>query len=344
MIVEQLLRGGMEMAERGALPDALIRTGIRRLCRQRLREQERDAESSTRFLETMRTGPVAPVPEKANEQHYEVPAEFYELVLGRHRKYSCCYWSDDSSDLDAAELDALSLTCERANLVDGQDVLELGCGWGSLTLFMAERHPNSVITAVSNSRSQRQYIETRAMRRGLDNVRVHTADMNEFHTDATYDRVVSVEMFEHMRNYEELLRRVSTWLRPEGLLFVHTFCHRSFAYPFEVEGAGNWMGQHFFTGGLMPSADLLARFDSDLAVRRQWIWDGTHYQRTAEAWLQRLDERADAAEAVLGATYGVDAASRWRQRWRIFFMACAELFGFDEGREWQVVHTLLERA
>ena len=208
MIVEQLLRGGMEMAERGAVPDALIRTGIRRLCRQRLREHERDAASTNRFIESMRSGPIAPVPEKANEQHYEVPAAFYELVLGSHRKYSCCYWTSDAEDLDAAEMNALALTCERAELADGQDILELGCGWGSLTLFMAELFPHSLITAVSNSQSQRQHIEGEARRRGLGNIRVRTVDMNDFDTKSEYDRVVSVEMFEHMRNYEELLRRI----------------------------------------------------------------------------------------------------------------------------------------
>jgi cyclopropane-fatty-acyl-phospholipid synthase len=334
----------MEMAERGAVPDALIRAGIRRLCRQRLREHEDDEGASSRFIETMRAGPVAPVPEKANEQHYEVPAAFYELVLGAHRKYSCCFFDGDDTSLDEAEALALRITCERARLQDGQSILELGCGWGSLTLFMAENHPASSITAVSNSHSQRRFIEEQARQRGLDNVRVVTADMNDFQADARFDRIVSVEMFEHMRNYEELLRRVSTWLRSDGLLFVHVFCHREHIYPFEEEGADNWMGRHFFSGGIMPSAQLFDHFAGDLEVVDRWLWDGTHYQRTAEAWLQNLDARAGDARTVLTEVYGPAEASRWVHRWRIFFMACAELFGYDEGAEWQVVHTLLRQA
>ena len=341
MIQDALLNLVIDLTERGLVPDALIRRGIRSLCAQRLDEQQ-DPATTEQFIDSMRTGPIAPVPEKANEQHYEVPAAFYEHVLGRHRKYSCCLWDGPNDTLDAAEARALEVSCQRARLDDGQDILELGCGWGSLTLHMAATYPGSQITAVSNSSSQRAHIERMAFDRGLRNLRVITADMNDFSIDETFDRVVSIEMFEHMRNYQELLRRVASWLRPDGRLFVHVFCHRASAYPFEVEGPGNWMGRHFFSGGLMPSADLFNRFTADMTPIEQWTWDGTHYQRTAEAWLENIDRRIEAVRPVLRETYGTADAERWRRRWRVFFMACAELFGYRQGQEWQVAHTLFE--
>ena len=317
---------GIELAERGLLPDAALRWGIRRLLKERLGEP---ADES--FLED---APVAPVPEKANEQHYEVPAAFYRLVLGRRMKYSSALWPEGVDALDAAEDAMLDLTCERADLADGQRVLELGCGWGSLTLQMAERYPASRITAVSNSASQRAFIEARAPA----NVEVITADMNGFEPEGAFDRVVSVEMFEHMRDHRTLMARIARWLAREGKLFVHVFCHRSKAYPFETDGADNWMGRHFFTGGVMPSEDLLPRCAGDLALEKQWRVDGTHYAKTAEAWLRNLDHRRDAARAVLAQDLGSAEARRQVRRWRIFFLACAELFGYRNGEEWFVAH------
>lgn len=337
---------GIECVERGWIPDAWTRAAIRRLCTARLQEcgGGRDlalaCEESESFLEELRSGPIALVPERANEQHYEVPPEFFGLVLGRHRKYSCCWWPAGVESLDEAEAAALDETCRRAQLEDGQDILELGCGWGSLSLWMASRYPHSRITAVSNSRPQRQYIESEARRRGIDNLTVLTADMNHFQFAGTCDRVVSVEMFEHMRNYERLLRGIRSWLRPDGALFVHIFCHREFAYPFETEGDENWMGRHFFTGGLMPSEALLARFQTDLRLERQWRWSGQHYQRTADAWLANLDRERTAARAILAQCYGAAAADRWLNRWRMFFLAVSELFGYSGGREWFVGHYL----
>ncbi len=347
MNLDDLQHSVIRLAERGAIPDSLIRWGIRRMCEQRLRsDTPEDAEArqrlTERFLAGMRRAPIAPVPEKANEQHYEVPPAFFEHVLGKHLKYSCCFWPDGVGDLDGAEAAALAQTCERAGIADGMRILELGCGWGSLTLWMAERYPGSSITAVSNSHAQRQHILGRAAERGLGNVRVITADMNDLALDERFDRVVSVEMFEHMRNYERLLARIAGWLAPDGRLFVHIFCHRAVPYEFGSDGAGNWMGRYFFSGGIMPSDDLLLRCQRDLALCQQWRWQGTHYQRTAEAWLANLDGRREAVLDVLVRAYGTDAARLWLGRWRIFFLACAELFGFRNGREWWVSHYLFE--
>jgi cyclopropane-fatty-acyl-phospholipid synthase len=339
----------IEWTELGSfVPDPVIRHGIRRLLKQRLAEIhaddcERSAEIADRFVAMMDAGVVAPVPHLANEQHYEVPAEFFNQVLGRHLKYSACYWPQGVEDLVAAEAEALRVTCERAGLEDGMHILELGCGWGSLTLWMAEHYPNSTITAVSNSASQREFILQRARERGLDNVGVLTRDMNDFQTDQTFDRVVSVEMFEHMRNYRLLFERIRGWLRDDGQFFMHIFCHRSTPYEFVDRGPGDWMSRHFFSGGIMPSDDLPLRFQQHLELTAHWRWDGRHYEKTDNAWLANMDARRGAVMPSLVWTYGQDAAQRWWMRWRIFFMACAELFGYRDGQEWWVGHYLFRR-
>jgi cyclopropane-fatty-acyl-phospholipid synthase len=334
--------------ERDLLPDWLIRWGIRRLLAARLRQEreggvEAQAARLMSFVEQLRNSPIAIRPDAANEQHYEVPAEFYRQVLGPSMKYSCALWSG-ASGLEEAENAMLDLTCRRARLEDGQDVVELGCGWGSLSLFMAGRYPNSRILAVSNSRSQKEFIDGEAARRGLTNLEVVTADMNDFGTGRRFDRIVSVEMFEHMRNYGELLRRVSSWSRPDALLFVHVFAHSRFAYPFEVRDASDWMAQYFFTGGLMPSDDLLLHFQNHFRIRERWRVSGVHYQKTAEAWLERLDRRRDQVLSLFARVHGEREALRWLVRWRVFFMACAELFGYAQGKEWTVSHYLFEKA
>jgi cyclopropane-fatty-acyl-phospholipid synthase len=331
------------------VPDGAIRAGIRRLLVKRLAEiQAGDVEASpaalNHFVEDMDRSPVALVPELANEQHYEVPAEFFNSALGQHRKYSCCFWREDTRTLEQAEEDALAITCERAGIEDGMDILDLGCGWGSLSLWMAGQYPQSRITSVSNSAGQRKYIEDQARQRGLENLQVITCDMNDFSAPATYDRIVSIEMFEHMRNYREMFRRIDTWLKPGGHFFMHIFCHRSCAYAFEDNGPSDWMSRHFFSGGIMPSADLPLRFQQHLSLRKQWIWNGRHYEKTSNAWLQNMDERKEEIMPVLAATYGKDDAARWFMRWRMFFMACAELFAYDKGREWFVSHYLFAKG
>ena len=338
----------MEWAEQGRIPDALIRAGIRRLVRSRLAEladgdPERQAELAERFIVQLAAAEVAPLPHKANEQHYEVPAAFFGQVLGRHRKYSSCYYPTASTTLDEAEAEALRLTAEHARLADGQQVLELGCGWGSLSLWMAQHYPASRITAVSNSRSQREYIEATARERGLANLQVITCDMNAFATTDRYDRIVSVEMFEHMRNWPALFDRVAGWLRDDGLFFMHVFVHRSVPYAFIDAADDDWMSRHFFSGGMMPSDDLALRCQRSLSLQQRWRWDGRHYERTANHWLANMDARRAQVWPVLEQTYGAAEAQRWWMRWRMFFMACAELFGYDQGRQWWVSHYLFGR-
>ena len=332
----------MALAERGLVPDAVIRLGIRRLCTERLRsERAGGAEAAyARFaarLEQLRGSPIAVHTDAANRQHYELPPGFFALCLGRRLKYSCALFPTGRESLDEAEELMLAAYGERAELADGMRILELGCGWGSLTLWMAQRYPNASITAVSNSRPQREFIEARCRALGLANVTVLTMDANRLALDATYDRVVSIEMFEHMRNYESLLARIASWLAPGGKLFVHIFCHRELMYPFEDEGRDDWMARHFFTGGLMPAADTLLHFQDALVLERQWRVSGTHYERTANAWLANQDRHAAAIRPLMQETYGPHAAV-WFQRWRIFWMACAELFGYDGGNEWLVAH------
>lgn len=337
----------IDLTERGWMPDAIIRAGIRALLRQRLASLpagETDAETYlSDFLAGMASAPVAVLPEKANQQHYEVPAAFFEQVLGRHRKYSSCLWHESTGDLDSSECAALEETCRHADLRDGQQVLELGCGWGSLSLWMAEHYPNSRIIGVSNSHSQREHILARAARSGVTNLEILTCDMNEFDIARRFDRIVSVEMFEHMRNWPRLFERVARWLQPEGRFFLHVFCHREVPYPFEVQDESDWMSRYFFSGGMMPCYDLPGRIGGPLAQVQRWQWNGRHYQKTANAWLANMDRNRAEIWPILSQTYGEKNARTWWVRWRIFFMACAELFGYKEGTEWFVGHYLFRK-
>lgn len=337
----------LSAAERGLLPDALVRLGIRRLLRER-RDQCRAGGPAAvlareqAFVAALRDQPLAEEQAAANRQHYEVPAEFYRCVLGPRRKYSACLFEHAGASLAEAEEAALAATAARAGLADGQRILELGCGWGSLSLWMAERLPGARITAVSNSRSQRGHIEAEAARRGLGNLTVVTADLAGWDTGERFERVVSVECFEHLRNWPELFRRIAGWLAPGGQLFFHVFTHREHPYLFETGGDGNWLGRHFFTGGMMPSDRMPAYLQEHLRLQRHWRWEGTHYARTARAWLANLDRQRSDAEAILAAD-GHPEPRVQVQRWRMFLMACEELWGFDRGREWLVSHYLMAR-
>ena len=332
----------IELAEKGIIPDYFIRQGIVRNCENRLNNEnvsniEKVSSKKQSWIQQMKESPIALVPEKANEQHYEVPPAFFVNVLGKHLKYSSGYWPDGVNSLDESEESMLELSFERAQLTDGDSILELGCGWGSLTCYMASKLPNSKITAVSNSKDQKEHILNRCKNQGLENIEVITADMNDFETENNYDRVVSIEMFEHMRNYKKLLSKISSWLNDDGKLFIHIFTHQSVVYPFENQGEADWMAREFFSGGMMPSHDLLLHFQDDLVIDDVWSMSGTHYEKTSLAWVNKMDENKDSIMKIFLKTYG-DDAKLWFQRWRIFFMSCEKLFGYNNGSEWGVSH------
>ena len=334
--------------EQGLVPDGAVRLGIRRLLRTRLHElHSGDPETGARlaedFFESLSDAPLALLPEKANEQHYEVPAAFFGAVLGPHRKYSSCWWPKGVDTLEQAEAAAMAETCWRAGLEDGQEVLELGCGWGSLSLWMAEHYPASRIMAISNSHSQRTFIQSQAAARGLRNLDVRTGDFNDFDTDERFDRIVSVEMFEHLRNWPRAFAKVASWLRPQGRFFLHVFAHREAPYAFVERDASDWMSRHFFSGGMMPGDDLALRCQDDLRVLARWRWNGRHYARTAAAWLARMDAQRDTLLPLFESVYGRDAAGTWWMRWRLFFLSVEELFAYADGGQWWVSHYLFER-
>lgn len=330
------------LLEKNLLPDWLIRIGIRRLLARRIRD-ENAVYDRDRYVADLRRRPIAENTADANTQHYEVPTSFYQACLGRRLKYSGCLYPQGNETLDEAEEHMLALYVERARLKDGQSVLELGCGWGSLSLYLAEKFPGSRITGVSNSRTQKEYIDGEARRRGFTNLRILTADMNEFDiAPGQFDRVVSVEMFEHMKNYERLLKNIARWLKPGGLLFVHIFTHHRFSYHFVARDQTDWMSRYFFTGGQMPAHDLLAAFQDDLTLLQDWKVNGRHYQQTAEHWLQAMDRNREKILPLFASTYGQDAATKWWVYWRVFYMACAELWGYRQGEEWLVSHYLFQ--
>jgi cyclopropane-fatty-acyl-phospholipid synthase len=336
------------LLEKDRIPDFLIRIGIRRLLKQRLQDENKGSKEANEkhlqeLINELKASPIAIETEAANEQHYEVPTKFYQYCLGSHLKYSSGFWREGVTDIDTSEKDMLELTCERAQLKDGQDVLELGCGWGSLSLFMSAKYPKSNFTVVSNSRTQKIYIDGQAKQRGIKNLAVVTININNFDLDKTFDRVVSVEMFEHMRNYQKLMHKVATLLKPDGKLFVHIFTHKTYAYKFEVIDDTDWMSKYFFTGGIMPSNDLLLHFNEDLVINDRWYVNGMHYNKTSEAWLKNMDKHKKEIMLLFEETYGKSEALKWWVYWRIFYMACAELWGYNKGEEWLVCHYLFRR-
>jgi cyclopropane-fatty-acyl-phospholipid synthase len=331
-------------AERVPLPDAIIRAAIQRLCsRTATRLSAGSAQSDAWFAGEMACRAIAEHTEAANAQHYEVPAAFFALVLGPNRKYSSCFYKGEASTLREAEEEALRQSVDHADLRDGQSILELGCGWGSLSLWMARQFPNSLVTAVSNSNSQAVYIAGEAAARGLNNLRVVTSDMNVFDPDSRFERIVSVEMFEHMMNWRELMGRVKSWLTPDGRFFMHVFTHRAGSYLFDRNDREDWIAQHFFTGGVMPSHHLIRQYADLFEVEKEWRWSGVHYQRTALDWLANFDAHHDEIESILRKVYG-DDTNLWMRRWRWFFLATAGLFGYAGGSEWGVSHYRMRKA
>ncbi len=339
-----LITAAIGAFERLPLPDAVSAAGITYMVDRTRRSLVgfKPAEEAE-FIQEMRTFPIAEFTAAANEQHYELPPEFFALILGPNRKYSCCLYNNAGDDLAMAEANALAETARHADLADGQDILELGCGWGSLSLWMAEHYPASRITSVSNSSGQRLFIEGEAKRRGLNNLTVITADMNDFTPPGLFDRVVSVEMFEHMANWEPLLARIRKALKPEGRLFLHVFSHRTAPYRFDRANKADWIAQHFFTGGIMPSHTMVRRFDQLFSVEDEWVWNGAHYRRTAMDWMANYDRNADEIAHILRSVYEEDWML-WRRRWRLFFLATAGLFGNSGGTEWAVSHYRLAPA
>jgi cyclopropane-fatty-acyl-phospholipid synthase len=331
------------LLEKNLLPDWLVRMGIRRLLAKRIREEE-DGYNREDYVTDLKTRRLAEQTAAANQQHYEVPTPFYQYCLGKRLKYSGCLYPTGKETLDAAEELMLALYAERAQLADGQQILELGCGWGSLCLYNAERFPNARITAISNSRTQKEHIDSEARRRGLGNLRIITCDINAFDiAPGQFDRVVSVEMFEHLKNYELLFRNIARWLKPSGLLFTHIFTHSRFSYHFVARDETDWMSRYFFTGGQMPAHDLLLQFQADLKFVQDWKVNGRHYQQTAEHWLKNMDAHRNEILPLFRDTYGPAQAEKWWAYWRVFYMSCAELWGYKRGEEWLVSHYVFRK-
>jgi cyclopropane-fatty-acyl-phospholipid synthase len=338
-----------KLIEQNKVPDFLLRKGIRKLLKQRLADEDKGGvEAQQAYLMSLiaqlKASPIAVNTMEANQQHYEVPTQFYQYCLGKNLKYSSGYWKEGVTDIDISEDDMLELTCQRAELQNGQQVLELGCGWGSLSLYMAAKFPVSSFKAVSNSRTQKMFIDEKAKERGIQNLVVITADMNTFSTDDQFDRIVSVEMFEHMRNYQLLMEKVASFLKPEGKAFIHIFTHKEYAYLFEVKDDTDWMSKYFFTGGIMPSDDLLFYFNEHLTVENHWHVSGTHYAKTSEAWLKNMDAHKAEIMPLFETTYGKEQTVKWWVYWRLFYMACAELWNYNKGNEWIVSHYLFHKT
>ena len=346
--MKQVLKSTKVLLEKGLIPDPLIRFGIRGLLKEKLRQEQAVEDKVGRekfmaFVEELKNSPIAIKMQAANQQHYELPTDFFKYVLGKYMKYSGCYWPDDAKTLDDAEEATLNLYAQRAQIENGHRILDLGCGWGSFSLFAAQKFPQSQITGVSNSKTQKAYIDEEIKKRGLKNLEIITADMNDFETPQTFDRMVSVEMFEHMRNYQKLLHKLASFMAPEGKLFLHIFTHRKYAYAYDETDESDWIGKYFFTGGIMPSDDLLLYFQDDFKIENHWHVNGAHYQKTAEAWLKKIDQARKEVMPIFERTYGPNDAKKWFVYWRVFILSCAELWGYRNGNEWLVSHYLFRK-
>ncbi len=338
--------------ETDRFPDWLIRKGIRHLLRQKLQgERESDVtlqqEKRMRFVRELQASPIAIEEKAANEQHYEVPSEFFLHALGPRLKYSCALWMPATRTLAEAEENMLALYGQRAQVEDGMTLLDLGCGWGSLSLWLAEQYPNATIIGLSNSRAQKAFIDEQALARGLRNLTIHTENIATFEADSTFmqrfDRILSIEMMEHMKNYQKLFAKIAPWLKGDGKLFVHIFTHKEFAYHYEDTDGTDWLTRYFFTGGTMPSADLFHYFQEDLILEEQWAVNGQHYEKTANAWVENMYRERSHIMPILANTYGADQAKKWWVYWKVFFLACAELWGYENGNQWQVSHYLFHK-
>jgi len=335
-----------KLVEKNWVPDKVLRYFIRKLCKQRLRDETlkyHNIGEKLKWVEELKNSPIAIETDKANEQHYEVPARFYQLTLGKNLKYSSSLFADKSTSLDEAESKMLELYCERAEVKDGMDILDMGCGWGSLSLHLAKKFPNASITGISNSASQREFILKKTTELGLNNVNIITANINDFEINSQFDRVMSVEMLEHVRNYQILFKRVNKWLRSDGKVFIHIFCHKEVAYPFEVHDDSDWMSKYFFTGGQMPALNLFYHFQDHLKIVQKWKVSGLNYSLTSERWLDNIDKNKEEILEIFKDVYGAKEAMKWFVYWRVFFMSCAELFGYKNGEEWLVGHYLMEK-
>ncbi|WVZ79649.1 hypothetical protein U9M48_027204 [Paspalum notatum var. saurae] len=341
-------RSVLAALERNLVPDAVTRRLTRLLLASRLRQgylpsAPLQLRSLLEFVHSLGEMPIAIETDKAKSQHYELPTAFFKLVLGRNLKYSSCYFTDGSSTLEDAEVAMMQLYCERAKLQDGQSILDVGCGWGSLSLYIAKKYRNCSVTGICNSTTQKAFIEEQCRENELSNVEIIVADISKFEMERSFDRIISIEMFEHMKNYKSLLKKISTWMKEDSLLFVHLFCHKTFPYLFEDSNDDDWITRYFFSGGTMPSANLLLYFQEDVSVVNHWLISGTHYARTSEEWLKRMDKSITSIRPIFEKTYGKESATKWIAYWRTFFIAVAELFGYNNGDEWMVAHYLFRK-
>ena len=328
------------------VPDYLLRRGVRNQGKQRLQMMKNTnlKQEYLTFLKEASSGEIAIHTDDANNQHYEVDSEFFQYCLGKNLKYSSCYWNDDTSSLDEAEEIMLDLYCKRAKIKDGMTVLDVGCGWGSLSLYLAQKYPKSKITGVSNSNSQRKFIEEVAYERGLQNLKIITKDINSFNADEKFDRVISIEMFEHTKNSKKLMNSINKWLNSDGLFFMHVFAHKDNPYYFDTNQKNAWMAKYFFTGGMMPNHNLFKDLNSDLNYQKSWMLSGTHYEKTSNAWLEKMDLNKRKILELFKKKNSNSMAKKKFHFWRLFFIACAEIFGYDGGSEWVVSHHLFKKS